>query len=140
MFSSSQCSNIWLTVSSSDIQILYPIGLVAAFFSMQPGAIPFDLTPRSFAISVFILILMVYATRLIGNHIQVSWPSLPNPIALWPKRKKVGEDCGKGPEERPLPTGIDLAGINHEERHPRRACGTRAVLGRPVTGPPINPV
>ena len=107
---------------------------------MQPGAIPFDLTPRSFAISVFILILMVYATRLIGSHIQLSLSPLPNPIALWPKRKKADEDIGKVPEERPLPTGIDLARINDEERHPPRSCGTRAVLGLPVTGTPINPV
>jgi hypothetical protein len=105
---------------------------------MQPGAIPFDLTPRSFALSVFILILIVYAIRLIGRHVQLSWPSLHNPIYLWPKRKEVGEDISKFPELS-LPTGIDLARINDEERNDPRACGTIAVLGRQVARPQPPP-
>jgi hypothetical protein len=105
---------------------------------MQPGAIPFDLTPRSFAISVFILILMVYAIRLISRHVQLSWPSLQNPITLWPKRKEVNEDISKFPEPS-LPTGIDLARINDEERNDSRACGTRAILGRQVARPQSPP-
>jgi hypothetical protein len=118
---------IWLTLFSSNFQILYPIGLVAAFFSMQPGAMPFDLTPRSFALSVFLLILVVYAIRLIGRHVQLSWPSLQNPIALWPKRGKVDVDEFSGDESGdPIPPrpGIDLARIN-EERNDPRASGTR---------------
>jgi hypothetical protein len=99
---------------------------------MQPGAIPFDLTPRSFALSVFILILMVYAIRLLGRHVQLSWPLLQSSIALWLKRKEVGEDIGKFPE-------LSLRRINDEERNDPRACGTRAVLGRQIARAQSHP-
>jgi hypothetical protein len=105
---------------------------------MQPGAIPFDLTPRSFALSVFILILMVYAIRLIGRHAPLFWPSLQNPIAFWPKRKKAGEEIDKSPDFSPT-TRMDLARINDEERNDPRACGTRAILGRQIAGPQSHP-
>jgi hypothetical protein len=58
---------------------------------MQPGAIPFDLTPRSFALAVFILIVMVYAIRLVGRHVQPRWPLLQNPITWWLKKEKISE-------------------------------------------------
>jgi hypothetical protein len=106
---------------------------------MQPGAIPFESTPRSFAVSTFILITMVYAIRFIGSHVQLCWPLLQNSFALRLKRKKVGENIDEF-TELPLPTGIELARTNDVERHAPRACETRAVLGRPVTGPQINPV
>jgi hypothetical protein len=58
---------------------------------MQPGAIPFDLTPRSFALAVFILVAMVYAIRLVGRHAQPRWLLLQNPITWWLKREKINE-------------------------------------------------
>jgi hypothetical protein len=106
---------------------------------MQPGAIPFDLTPRSFAISVFLLILMVYAIRLIVSHVQLSWPSLHIPIAWWPKRKKVAQNIDMFSESPPR-TGIDLARIIDEERNYPRTGGTRPVLGPPIIRPQSNPV
>lgn len=86
---------ISLILFSSGFQILYPTALAAAIFSMQPGAIPFDLTPRSFALAVFTLMATVYAIRLIGRHIQLRWPLQQNPIASWLKRKKVDEDVNR---------------------------------------------
>jgi hypothetical protein len=113
---------IRLILFSPNFQILYPIALAAAIFSMQPGIIPFDLTPRSFTFAVFILIAMVYAIRLIGRYAQPYLPLLPNPIALWLKSKKVDEDIHKFSESgfedtfRPR-TGIDLDRIIDEERN-----------------------
>lgn len=76
------------------LQILYPIALAAAIFSMQPGAIPFDLTPKSFALAIFILIAIVYAIRLLGKHAQPHWPLLRDRIAV--RLKKTGRDRDVG--------------------------------------------
>jgi hypothetical protein len=60
---------------------------------MQPGAIPFDLTPRSFTIAIFILIATVYAIRLVARYLPPRWPLLRNLITRWLKRKKIsGKD------------------------------------------------
>jgi hypothetical protein len=106
---------------------------------MQPGAIPFDLTPKSFALAVFILIAMVYAIRFIGRHAQTRWPLQQNPIVLCVKRKKLYEDADKFSVNRlgdtfSLPTGKGLDRIVDEERNEPitnddRACGTRAICG-----------
>ncbi|KAH8592566.1 hypothetical protein B0O99DRAFT_629207 [Bisporella sp. PMI_857] len=129
-------------------QILYPVALAAALFSMQPAAIPFDLNPRAFALSVVIIIATVYTIRLIDRHIQRCWPLLKNSIALWLKRSKGGESIGvSGDRFRdtfPPHAGIDLDTIVDEERgdasaNDTRACGTRAIRGLPATGPPLQP-
>jgi hypothetical protein len=116
---------------------------------MQPEAIPFDLTPRAFALSIFGLIAMVYTIRFIGRHIQPCWPLLQNSIALWLKRMKVDEGIDEYSENGfrgtfPPRTEIDLDRIIDEERNePRvndtRSCGTRAMRGPPVTGPQSQP-
>jgi hypothetical protein len=135
---------IWLTIFSSGFQILYPTALAAAIFSMQPGAIPFDLPPRSFALAVFVLIATVYAIRLIGRHTQLPWPLLQNPISLVLKRKKVDESVNKFSVNRfgdtfSSPTGISLDRVDDEERNGSisnddRACGTREICGPSITG------
>jgi len=128
-----------------DLKILYPTALAAAIFSMQPGAIPFDLTPRSFALAVFILIAIVYAIRFISRHVQPRWPLQQNPIALWLKTKKVDEDVDKISMNRlggtfSLPMGINLDRVVDEERNEPitngdRACGARAICGPSVARP-----
>jgi hypothetical protein len=140
---------IRLILFSPGFQILYPIALAAAIFSMQPGAIPFDLTPRSFAFAVFILIVIVYAIRLIGRHTQPRWPLQQNPLALWLKRKKVDEDVDKFSvngfgDTFSSPTGISLDAVVDEERNSlatndNRACGTRAICGPSGTKLELQP-
>jgi hypothetical protein len=44
-------------------QLLYPIGLAAAVFSMQQAAIPFPLTPKAFGITAVFFICMVAAIQ-----------------------------------------------------------------------------
>jgi hypothetical protein len=50
------------------MQILYPIALAANIFSMQQDAIPFEQSPRSFIITVFALIIIVYITLLFSKY------------------------------------------------------------------------
>jgi len=113
------------------LKILYPTALAAAIFSMQPGAIPFDLTPRSFALAVVILIAIVYTIRVISRHVQPRWPLQQNPIALWLKTKKVDEDVDKTSVNRlggtfSLPMGINLDRVVDEERNKPKINGDRA--------------
>jgi hypothetical protein len=110
---------------------------------MQPGAIPFDSTPKSFAVLATILISVFYPIRFILRHVQLYWPLLQASIALWLKRKKVDTDefsgSGFGDTFAPRP-GIDLARIIDEERNDPRANGIRPVRGPPITRPQSNPV
>ena len=50
-------------ISPGGFQVLYPVALAAAIFSMQPAVIPFDLSPRSFTIAIFVLIALVFVIR-----------------------------------------------------------------------------
>jgi hypothetical protein len=120
-------------------QVLYPIGLAAAIFSMQQEAIPFELTPRSFTLTVFLLIVMVHIVRIMGRYVLSRWPLLPKTVALWLKREKM--DAVENDKEpsvllpwfrmgmRPMPDvcldRIQMLGT--EEGN----LGTRALLGRP---------
>ena len=69
-------SNTFFLSSVLRLQILYPIALTAAIFSMQPRAIPFDLTPKSFPLAVIIQIAVMYAIQFIDRYAQPRWPSL----------------------------------------------------------------
>lgn len=115
---------------------------------MQPAAIPFDLTPRAFALSAFALMAMVYTIRLIGRHIQRCRLLLQNSITLWLKRKKVDEGIDEFSESGfgdtlPPHTGTVLGRINDEETNDPRAndtrCLGRAIRGPLVTGPQLQP-
>lgn len=59
-----------LNVSS---QFLYPIALAACIFSMQPEAIPFEITMRSFIITIVILMFIIYFIRLASRYITPRW-------------------------------------------------------------------
>jgi hypothetical protein len=116
------------------MQVLYPVGLAAAIFSMQQEAIPFKQSPRSFVITVVMLIIIVYATLLFGKY---ALPPLARRIlAFWVNKPgeagefhKVG--AGKENEEATQPMkGPDLGkALGDEEQMLERACGTRALLG-----------
>jgi hypothetical protein len=58
-------------------KVLYPIALAACIFSMQPNAIPFEMTERSFILTVFVLIFAVYAFRLTGRVLVPRWRPIP---------------------------------------------------------------
>jgi hypothetical protein len=67
---------------------------------MQQEAIPFNLNPRSFALTILLLILMVYTIRFVNRHALSRWPLLRRRITLWIKMAKLGES-GDEPSEEP---------------------------------------
>jgi hypothetical protein len=74
------------------VQIVCPVALAAGIFSMQQEAIPFKQSPRSFAITVFTLMVMVYVTHLFGKYaLPPMWRRI---IALWVKgRDEIRAMC-----------------------------------------------
>ncbi|KAH9203700.1 hypothetical protein DL95DRAFT_472141 [Leptodontidium sp. 2 PMI_412] len=70
---------------------LYPVALAAAIFSMQQEAIPFQQSPKSFMLTVLILMIMVYVTQLLGKH---ALPWLRKTTAWWIERSE-SEDISK---------------------------------------------
>jgi hypothetical protein len=56
---------------------------------MQQEALPFQMTFRSFITVVILLMLMVYAIRLIVKYALSYWPLLHGRVLLWIKRDKV---------------------------------------------------
>jgi hypothetical protein len=75
-----------LSRANYSFQFLYPIALAAGIFSMQQPAIPFEQSPRSFLFTIFILMVMVYVTKLFGKH---AMPTLRKGIGWWVDRRKV---------------------------------------------------
>jgi hypothetical protein len=82
---------ITVLLLTSNAQCLYPVALAAGIFSMQQGAIPFTQTPKTFAITVFIIMIMVSATQIFGIH---ALPWLRKMITWWIER--CGRQEGKG--------------------------------------------
>lgn len=78
------------------------MALAAAIFSMQQPAIPFEQTPRSFGITVFIIMVMVSATQIFGIHaLPTVRKALASPlkrIASWIERSEK-EKVHKNKEE-----------------------------------------
>src|SRR4051812_48073340 len=94
---------------------------------MQPGVIPFDLTPRSFAIAVVLLIGIIYATRVVGRQ-MLSWLLLQRTIRLWVKRDKLTEGGKNSGLEDVLPAMTDICidrTIEDEEKNVPRHAVTR---------------
>jgi hypothetical protein len=58
---------------------------------MQQEAIPFDLNPRAFALTVFLLIAMVYAIRFVNRYALSRLPLLRRRLTLWIKTEKLDE-------------------------------------------------
>jgi hypothetical protein len=56
---------------------------------MQPEALPFKMTFGYFPIVAMLLMLMVYAIRLIVKYALPHWPLLRGKVLLWIKRDKV---------------------------------------------------
>jgi hypothetical protein len=82
---------------------------------MQTEAIPFTLTPRSFIITCLVLIVVVYASRLVGRHFwrHLQWGT--RTAFLWINREKIG-DVGKRPPGIELQGGIPPTIQEHFER------------------------
>jgi hypothetical protein len=72
---------------------------------MQQAAIPFEQTPKSFGITVFIIMVMVSLTQLFGIH---ALPSLRKTLAS--ARKKIGWwiERGEGEEVHRIMAGAEL--------------------------------
>ncbi|KAF2489385.1 hypothetical protein BU16DRAFT_180672 [Lophium mytilinum] len=85
---SAEALKLRLTVESSEtmqhtgittdftVLVLYPFALATAFFAMPQAAIPFTLTFRSFVISVFVIMAMMLAFKLLFvalSRILRSW-------------------------------------------------------------------
>ncbi|PVH69933.1 hypothetical protein DL98DRAFT_149862 [Cadophora sp. DSE1049] len=122
------------------VSVLYPFALAAAIFSMQTEAIPFNLTPRSFAITCLVLIIVVYASRLAGRHFRRLLQLLKRMACSWIKREKI-RDVGNNPSRIELQGGIPPAIQEHferlkvdEESHGLAACQTTGVVDDSVEG------
>jgi hypothetical protein len=101
---------------------------------MQQEAIPFKQSPRSFVITVFMLIIIVYATLLFSKYalpplarkILAFWVNKPGEVGGVRKVLVGGED----EEASQLRKGLDLGKVlGDEENMLERACRTRAPLG-----------
>jgi hypothetical protein len=79
------------------------VALAAAIFSMQQEVIPFDLNPRSFALAVLLLIVMVYAIRSAIRHTLSHLLLLRRTIISRIKAGKLGESSNKPIEELAFP-------------------------------------
>jgi hypothetical protein len=61
---------------------------------MQPEAIPFDLTARSFVLTIGWMIVMVYIIRFVGKHALSRWPLLQKAFAIWMKKEGMRDFQG----------------------------------------------
>jgi hypothetical protein len=64
---------------------------------MQQEVIPFDPNPRSFALAVFVLIVIVYAIRVVLRHAPWCLPMLQRRITFRTKADKLGESVNEPP-------------------------------------------
>jgi hypothetical protein len=87
---------------------------------MQQQAIPFALNPKSFLLTSFSLIIMVYAARSIARLALSRWLLLRRGVTLWFKRKLT---------ENVDENDFQLRIIGDEERN---VLGTRALRGASV--------
>jgi hypothetical protein len=88
---------ITLLLLTRNPQLLYPIGLAAAVFSMQQAAIPFPQTPKAFGITVVFFICMVAAIQFFVVHAQ---PWLWKMITSWLERGVREETKGIMPDAK----------------------------------------
>jgi hypothetical protein len=88
-------------------QFLYPVALAAAIFSMQQTAIPFEQSPRSFLLTIFILMIMVYVTNLFGKH---AVPSLRKGVGWWVAQGE-GVACKDVSEDQIGEVGEPMKGV-----------------------------
>jgi hypothetical protein len=84
-------------MANPELQILYPIALAAAIFSMPQEVIPFDPSPRSFMLVVFVLIVVVYVIRVVRRHALWCLPALQRRITLRIKKDRLGESVDEPP-------------------------------------------
>ncbi|KAH6696411.1 hypothetical protein BKA61DRAFT_662501 [Leptodontidium sp. MPI-SDFR-AT-0119] len=84
------------STSELTVSVLYPIALAAAIFSMQPGAIPFDLTARSFVLTIGSMIVMVYIIRFVNKRALSCWPLMQTTFAKCMKKERMRDFFGGG--------------------------------------------
>ena len=101
---------------------------------MQQEVIPFDLSPRTFALTIFFLIAVVYAIRFVIQY-------APTALAVVAKTYLVDQDGEIGPKtvdkpsknearnKFPPATSLYPKRIMGDEERNVRTCGTRALLG-----------
>jgi hypothetical protein len=104
------------------MQVLFPVALAAAIFSMQQEAIPFKQSPRSFVITVFILSILVYVTIIFGKYAVP--PLARRIIALRVNmRDEVGDKVGDALQPMKGPDAGETFG--DEEKAIPRVCKTQ---------------
>jgi hypothetical protein len=86
---------ITLLLLTKNPQLLYPIGLAAAVFSMQQAVIPFSQTPKAFGITAVFFICIVAAIQFFVIHAQ---PWLWKMVTLWLERGVREETNGIMPD------------------------------------------
>ncbi|PVH68613.1 hypothetical protein DL98DRAFT_599379 [Cadophora sp. DSE1049] len=79
------------------VNILYPVALAAAIFSMQQPAIPFPQTPRTFGITVIIFFFLVVVAQFLVIRAQ---PWMRRIITWWLDRNVREEANGIMPDAR----------------------------------------
>jgi hypothetical protein len=61
---------------------------------MQPEAIPFDLTARSFVLTIVWMIVMVHIIRFLSKHALSRWPLLQKAFAIRMKTERLRDSQG----------------------------------------------
>ena len=93
MLTTSVTEALQLNVSS---QFLYPIALATCVFSMQPQAIPFEITMRSVIITVIILIFIIFVIRRTSRYIAPRWDPAKRHtsevLGSWLQRSREGDE------------------------------------------------
>lgn len=93
MLTTSVTEGLQLNVSS---QFLYPIALATCVFSMQPAAIPFEITRRSVIITIIILIFTIYVIRRTSRYITPRWDPAKRHtsevLRRWLQRPREGDE------------------------------------------------
>jgi hypothetical protein len=102
---------------------------------MHQDAIPFEQSPRTFVITVFALIIIVYIALLFGKYAIPQFAR--RIIALWVSQMKevretvVEDESGEGLQPR---KGLDLRKVLQDEEQvmPNKSLGSSALCGRPA--------
>jgi hypothetical protein len=81
------------------------VALAAGIFSMQQAVIPFEQTPRSFGITVFIIMIVVSLTQFFGIHVL---PSLRKKLASTRKTISCWIERGEREEVHRIMAGAEL--------------------------------
>ena len=102
---------------------------------MQQSAVPFELTPRAFAIAIVFLFMIIHGIRFVSKCTLQPWRLLREISSLWYKNKKLDEegcenlDIELGDDGFPVADVFPDKIVADDEKDDPKTCGTRAMLG-----------